>query len=145
MARQDALLRLHSRLTARRDALRKKLSLDKTGDSRDVGDLGDVACAGARNELNSQLATIETRELRYVERALQMLKDGTYGTCEQCSGAIPVKRLQALPYTVVCVKCQSELEAQGQDDPSEIDWDMACDYEVRFSEDVRPDDVHRTL
>ncbi|MBI1314432.1 TraR/DksA family transcriptional regulator [bacterium] len=144
MARKDALLRLRSRLIARRDALRKKLSLDKTGDGRGSGDLGDVACEGARNELNSQLATIETRELRFVERALQMLLDGTYGTCEQCGGSIPVSRLQALPYTVLCVKCQSDLEAIGDDEQAEIDWDMACDYEVRFSDqDVLPDDFHR--
>lgn len=146
MARKDALLRLRSRLVARRDALRKKLSLDKTGDSRTSGDLGDVACEGARNELNSQLATIETRELRFVERALQMLHDGTYGTCEHCDGAIPVSRLQALPYTVLCVKCQSELESLGRDQQTEIDWDMACDYEVRFSDqEISPDDVHRNM
>jgi DnaK suppressor protein len=146
MARKDALLRLRSRLIARRDALRKKLSLDKTGNGRGSGDLGDVACEGARNELNSQLATIETRELRYVERALQMLEEGTYGNCEHCSGSIPVSRMQALPYTVLCVKCQSELESLSDDERAEVDWDMACDYEVRFNEqDIRPEDVHRTM
>jgi DnaK suppressor protein len=146
MARKEALLRLRNRLVARRDALRKKLSRDKTGDGRGSGDLGDVACEGARNELNSQLATIETRELRFVERALQMLQDGTYGTCEQCSGAIPISRLQALPYTVLCVKCQSELESLGEDERAEVDWDMACDYENRLSDqDIRPEDVHRRM
>ncbi|MHC4875614.1 MAG: TraR/DksA family transcriptional regulator [Planctomycetota bacterium] len=146
MARKDALLRLRSRLIARRDVLRKKLSLDKPTSDCGPGDLGDVACEGNRNEINSQLATIETRELRFVERAIQMLEDGTYGTCEHCSSSIPVSRLQALPYTVLCVKCQSELEELGDDEQSEVDWDMACDYEVRFSEqEVKPDDIQRSM
>lgn len=75
-----------------------------------------------------------------------MLEDGTYGDCENCSAKIPVSRLQALPYTVLCVKCQGELELLGDDERAEVDWDMACDYEVRFSDqDIRPEDVHRSM
>ncbi len=142
MSRKDSLLRLYQRLNARRDTLRDKLSLGSEPDRVDVGDLGDVAHDGATTEFNSQLASIETRELRLVERAIQLLRDGRYGVCEGCTQSIPIARLQALPYTVLCVECQRTEEEQGPVDPEDVDWDKACDYEVRFSErEVSIDDL----
>jgi DnaK suppressor protein len=139
MSRSDALLRLHDRLVTRCDELHKKLSLDSDGDSTDsarriVGDLGDVASVGAVNELNSQLASIETRELFFVQRAILMIREGRYGTCEDCDGPIPIARLKALPYSVMCVDCQRTQEELGTSEAEEVDWDKACDYENRFSE-----------
>jgi DnaK suppressor protein len=142
MSRKDSLLRLYQRLNARRDTLREKLSLGNESDRVDVGDLGDVAHDGATTELNSQLASIETRELRQVERAIQLLRDGRYGVCEGCAQPILIARLQALPYTVMCVECQRAEEEDGPVDPEDVDWDKACDYEVRFSErEVTIDDL----
>jgi len=142
MSRPDALLRLRQRLVARRDALRDKLSLNSDNDHVDVGDLGDVASEGSANELNSQLASIETRELQFIERAIQMIHDGAYGRCESCQGEIPVARLQALPYSVLCVNCQRADEEQGATRPRDVDWGVACDYEVSLSEqEVRLSDL----
>ncbi|NQV28143.1 MAG: TraR/DksA C4-type zinc finger protein [Rhodopirellula sp.] len=139
MSRSDALLRLHERLVARCDELRKKLSLDLDGEATDasrlgVGDLGDVASEGAVNELNSQLASIETRELFFIQRAILMIREGRYGICEGCDDPIPVARLKALPYSVMCVACQRSQEELGAAGVEEVDWDKACDYENRFSE-----------
>lgn len=142
MSRKDSLLRLFQRLSERRDVLRSKLSLDSDVDRSDVGDLGDVAHDGATSELNSQLASIETRELRLVERAIRLLRDGRYGVCEGCEEQIPIARLQALPYTVLCVECQRLEEENGPSDPEDVDWDKACDYEIRFSDrEVSIDDL----
>ncbi len=148
MSRSDALLRLHERLLARCDELRKKLSLDdfngeaKDTSGPDVGDLGDVANEGAVNELNSQLASIETRELFFIQRAIVMIREGRYGACEGCDGPIPIARLKALPYSVMCVECQRSHEELGTQDAEEVDWDKACDYENRFSErEITLDDL----
>lgn len=43
--------------------------------------------------------------LGQVEEALDRIKAGTYGRCIQCAKAIPVARLEALPYTKLCVGC----------------------------------------
>ena len=139
MSRTDALLRLHERLLTRCGELRKKLSLDSDCESSDssrltVGDLGDVASEGAVNELNSQLASIETRELFFIQRAILMIREGRYGTCEGCEGPIPIARLKALPYSVMCVTCQRSEEEHGATESTEVDWDNACDYENRLSE-----------
>lgn len=135
MSRKDALLRLHHRLTARRDSLRKKLTGEKNVNQKDVGDLGDVASAGATSELNSQLASIETRELRFIERAIIMIREGRYGVCERCETNIPIARLQALPFSVLCVNCQRDDEEQGHVQDEEVDWTGACEYEGRFGSD----------
>lgn len=39
-----------------------------------------------------------------VNRALQKLEDGTYGTCDVCGEPIGEERLEALPWAVLCVK-----------------------------------------
>ena len=120
MARQEALLRLHKALVTRRTELRRKLSegLDLGGFGGDSsGDEADAAFETGSDEMNSQLAVLDSRELAQIERALRRLKEGSYGKCECCSSKIPVGRLNILPYTTVCVKCQRELEQNGEWEP----------------------------
>ena len=119
MARKDALLRLTSRLIARRDALRKALSGDLEGfrkfsDLSGVGDSIDAAVDSANDEISSQLVEIESRELGQIEHALQRIAAGVYGRCEFCGGKISEARLNALPYTNSCIDCQRENERLGQ-------------------------------
>ncbi|MBI1916099.1 MAG: TraR/DksA C4-type zinc finger protein [Planctomycetes bacterium] len=111
MARQDALLRLHKSLLARRDHLRKKLAEELAQmSSTGTGDSADVAFESGSDEMTSQLAEFDARELTQIERALSRLKQGTYGICEGCQKKIPVGRLNALPYATHCVECQREME-----------------------------------
>src|SRR5438105_5042895 len=100
MARRDALLRLHKSLKARRDELRKRLGGDLKDLSNSVkadatGDSADLAFDSGSEEVASQLAELESRELLQVERALKKLKLGSYGICEGCARRIPVARLNA--------------------------------------------------
>jgi DnaK suppressor protein len=39
-----------------------------------------------------------------VLRAMEKLDDGTYGLCDVCGKEIPVGRLEALPWAVLCVE-----------------------------------------
>ncbi len=48
-----------------------------------------------------------TNLLSQAEQALERLDDGTYGICVECGSAIPVARLEAIPYTKLCVKCSA--------------------------------------
>jgi DnaK suppressor protein len=43
--------------------------------------------------------------LRDVERALEKIEDGTYGICDRCGRLIPEARLEARPWSVLCVDC----------------------------------------
>jgi DnaK suppressor protein len=40
-----------------------------------------------------------------VVRALEKLDDGTYGLCDRCGALIPEERLEARPWSVLCVRC----------------------------------------
>jgi len=107
-------MRLHKALLARRADIRKKLAdeLDNLRNPRGVtaGDSADVAFEAGSDEMTSQLAELDSRELSQIERALARLKQGTYGLCESCQHKIPVGRLNALPYTTLCIDCQREME-----------------------------------
>lgn len=133
MSRKDALLRLHKSLVAKRDELRKQLASElesaHTGDAGS-GDLFDAAMDGTQNEMHSQLAAFESRELEQIERAIQLIRKGRYGSCEVCNEKIPVERLKALPYTTVCIDCRQKQETRGNshDDESE-DWQTVFEYE----------------
>ena len=119
MARRDALLRLHKSLLARRAALRKALAgelADLRKASAQSGDSADVAFDTGSDEITTQLAELEARELSQIERALARIKQGSYGVCELCQSKIPVARLNALPYSTTCIECQREMERYP-------DWD----------------------
>ncbi|MFG1621796.1 TraR/DksA family transcriptional regulator [Kribbella sp. NPDC049227] len=53
----------------------------------------------------AQTAAIE-RVLEEIDAAGRRLTDGSYGTCNNCRTAIPVERLEILPYARFCVGCQ---------------------------------------
>jgi len=156
MARKDALLRLHARLVARRDALRKALSGDMDGyrefaAMQDVGDNVDAAVDTANDEICTQLAEIESRELGQIEHALKRIVEGVYGRCEYCSGKIAEARLNALPYTNSCIDCQRENERHGAPNgrgAEDIRWAKVYDKPLGDSEsdsDVKLSDFEMDL
>ena len=117
MGRKSAINNLRDVLIRRRDALRKALAGDlsmlKELREQSGGDVVDFALDSAQDELSSQLAEVESRELAYIENALEQMREGNYGRCEICNSNIPLARLQALPYATLCIDCQRELEKHG--------------------------------
>jgi DnaK suppressor protein len=143
MARKDALMKLHQILIKRRDALRKALtgdlSLLKELREQTSGDVVDWALDAAQDEISSQLAEVESRELANIENALERMREGQYGVCEGCSEGIPMARLQALPYATLCINCQREAEKNGSAGSGGADWSRILDTnpndtEVRFND-----------
>ena len=127
MARKDALVNLRKVLEKRRDAMRKALAGDFSALNalrETSGDVVDVALDSAQNELNSQLAEVENRELAQIEIALEKMQAGNFGLCEICEKSIPLARLQALPYATNCIDCQTKKEIHGED------WGMDENSEV---------------
>ena len=45
--------------------------------------------------------------LGYLDKALVMIKDSTFGICEQCGKIISKERLQEVPHTKKCFDCKS--------------------------------------
>ena len=140
MARKDSLLNLRAILVRRRDALRSALagdlSLLKDLRSESPGDVIDAAYDSAQDEISSQLAEVESRELANIENALERIRAGKYGSCEFCGRKIPMARLNALPYATMCIECQREVERSGSsgmsrhdDREEQAEESVAGDYE----------------
>ena len=131
MGRKDSILTMRQILIKRRDALRKALAGDlsmlKELREQTAGDVVDASLDAAQDEINSQLAEVESRELASIENALERMRNGQYGLCEGCGERIPVLRLNALPYATNCIECQREAERYGSARGSDADWGRLLD------------------
>lgn len=54
-------------------------------------------------ELSIEQNTLDL--LGKVERALERVAEGSYGSCESCGKSIPMNRLDVLPYATLCIDC----------------------------------------
>jgi DnaK suppressor protein len=131
MSRKEAILNLREVLIHRRDALRRVLAGDlsslKELRNQASGDVVDAALDSVHDEISSQLAEVESQELSRTENALDRMKEGRYGTCENCGENIPMARLQALPYATFCIGCQREAEREGAAGRADADWSRLLD------------------
>ena len=80
---------------------------------RDVSqDPADKASNSYTKELLFSQSTNERNTLKLIEEALDRLAEGTFGECINCGEEITPKRLDAIPWTPHCIRCQ-ELQEQG--------------------------------
>jgi DnaK suppressor protein len=79
---------------------REDIAIEKTPDALD-----EVQLAGER-ELAIRNLDRDSNMLRHVKGALARVADGSYGVCLHCEEDIKIKRLDAVPWTKYCIKCQ---------------------------------------
>lgn len=79
---------------------REDIAIEKTPDALD-----EVQLAGER-ELAIRNLDRESNLLRSVKGALLRVADGSYGICLHCEEDIKIKRLDAVPWTKYCIRCQ---------------------------------------
>jgi DnaK suppressor protein len=83
---------------------RDEIAIEKTPDALD-----EVTRAGER-ELAIRNLDREATLLRQVRAALGRVADGSYGVCMHCEEEIKPKRLQAVPWTAYCIRCQEAVD-----------------------------------
>ena len=90
------------------EAEREEVRLTETSSDRSP-DPNTAEGGSLAFEMEKELSILEnTRDiLSKVEESLVRIDEGTYGICDLCGTAIPVARLEALPYTKLCVACAS--------------------------------------
>jgi DnaK suppressor protein len=54
------------------------------------------------------------QKLESLDRAMLSARQGTYGICEDCGDRIDPARLEILPETRLCLKCQRNLELRNR-------------------------------
>ena len=78
-----------------------------------------------RDEAVAFLDTL-THTLAAVDAALLAMKEGSYGTCAECSEAIASRRLEAIPWASNCIRCQEMLDRRNQMRAAVPHWDEAA-------------------
>jgi DnaK suppressor protein len=77
-----------------------------------VQHMADVATDMYDREFSLGLASNEREVLYKIDQALKRIEDKSFGECVECKKMIPFIRLDAIPYTETCLKCQEKLENQ---------------------------------
>jgi DnaK suppressor protein len=90
---------------SRHRQLMQTMTRDSVGD--DTVDVGTKAAASGQDE--AELRYIIDRRTQ-LERAIERLDAGRYGTCESCGDPIPSERLELFPSATTCVKCKQLAE-----------------------------------
>jgi DnaK suppressor protein len=70
-----------------------------------------------RLQVTRALAAAAETSLTEIDAALARVEAGTYGTCERCDENIPVERLEVLPMTRLCTRCQYLTESRRTGGP----------------------------
>ena len=99
---------------------RDEIAIEKTADAID-----EVQLAGER-ELAIRNLDRESVLLRQVRGALARMADGSYGTCLHCEEDISPKRLNAVPWTSFCIRCQ-EAADRHEFEPTESLQELLAD------------------
>lgn len=102
---------LHSVLIDMRAVFQKKLDLLADEDEIDTPGTGytnhqadDATMVYDQTVSASTLLGVKDR-LRQLDEALARYDAGTYGICERCGREIDIARLEAIPYTPLCLSC----------------------------------------
>jgi DnaK suppressor protein len=74
--------------------------------------LADEATTTFQQQQNLALEQHTLREVNAVDSALDRIRAGTYGNCDDCGQPIGQERLEALPSATLCIRCKSRREAR---------------------------------
>jgi DnaK suppressor protein len=75
------------------------------------GDLADQASGNNEVHIQLKLKQTDAKILQAIEEALVRLEKGTYGVCRDCGDPIAPARLEAIPWTRVCISCKQKQNA----------------------------------
>lgn len=75
--------------------------------------MADIGSDAFEQEFTLSLMANEEDTLGQVEQALGRIRARTFGICEDCGGVIARKRLEAIPFASVCIRCAEKRELAG--------------------------------
>ena len=75
-------------------------------------DRSDLALRYEQNQRDVLLLVHAGEQLKEVEKALERIKNNTYGQCEYCGRDIHPARLETIPTTSVCINCREQIKKE---------------------------------
>jgi len=106
---KEALLRKRGEILAAGGGV-KPLQSSMDTNSRQ-GDLADQASGNNEVHIQLKLKQTDAKILQAIEEALWRMEKGTYGICRDCGEPIAPARLNAIPWTRVCISCKEKQSA----------------------------------
>jgi DnaK suppressor protein len=88
----------------------RTLSEDMTLDANDLADEMDLASSEYLQSFTFRLRGREKVFLEKIDHALEKIRNGSFGVCEDCGDAISMKRLEARLETTLCIRCKEDQE-----------------------------------
>lgn len=103
--------RLRGDVSQLADEALKQNRKDASGDLSNMPiHMADIGSDNFEQEFTISLVESGQVALEEIDSALARIREGTFGSCEECGSVIPKQRLKAIPYTPYCVECARKLE-----------------------------------
>lgn len=99
------VLRLERYLTFHLAEILEKLKSESEGDSN-----GDLTQGAKWASTPKTLRKYLVRSRVEITSALARIQEGTYGNCVVCGNEIDLRRLEAVPWSRLCIVCHEESE-----------------------------------
>jgi DnaK suppressor protein len=113
--------RLLTLLAEVRNGIKNEVKGASERDLAHILDSSDIASDAAEGDLSLRIAESEGAEAEEIEKAIEKIDNGTYGSCETCNKTIGAERLRFLPFATLCIKCQELAEIRRKEDGDELD------------------------
>ena len=101
---QEQLLAKQAELAHRLERLKDNLTGGRSADSQEQAQELENA------EVVDALGNEARSEISRIAKALDQIKNETYGICVDCGETIPMARLEAYPFADRCIRCATAVE-----------------------------------
>jgi DnaK suppressor protein len=102
--------RLRNDVSAMAEVALRKSGIEGSDSNAMPIHMAELGSDNFEQEFTLGLMEADEDMLSLIDAALGRIEGGNYGRCVQCEGAIPKARLNAIPYTPVCIKCAEQQE-----------------------------------
>ena len=104
---QELLIAKRAELSNRLERIKDNLTGGRSADSQEQAQELENA------EVVDALGNEARLELSQIARALEQIKNGTYGVCVTCDEEIALARLKAYPFADRCIRCATAQESKS--------------------------------
>jgi RNA polymerase-binding transcription factor len=105
---RHTLLTKHAELSSRLENIKSNITRGRSADSQEQAQELENA------EVVDALGNEARHELTLIAKALDQIKQGTYGSCMDCGCQIAAARLHAQPFAERCINCATKAEARSR-------------------------------
>ncbi len=117
------LMNYRRMLEAKRAEIIRSRNPEKIVIERAADEMDELVLATER-ELAIETLSRQAGLLSQVTTALERIDDQSYGICEECEEPISPRRLNALPWASLCIRCQEKEDRRSNDRGQRFDMDL---------------------